>query len=132
MINLAQILTGKPYLITQNIYFYQPTIYEIVWEGYWSLLTWGKRKDMRDVKLKRWKILNYGKPFSFQHHRKALILSCANLLKEKVEFFDISGTIYIGESVWYNTRQYFLLADERSLFTYDAGYQCFGRRPTIS
>ena len=36
--------------------------------------------------------------FSSDMLRKSLELSCRIFLKEKIEFFDISGTIYIGES----------------------------------
>lgn len=107
MINLANILTGKPYLLTQNIYFYQPSLYEIIEMGegvYWSLINlWTlKRKDMiaqENEETQKMDDFELWKAFIFStpQLRKALILSCANLLKEKVEFFDISGTIYIGE-----------------------------------
>jgi hypothetical protein len=51
MISLAKVLSGKPILITQNIYFYQPTIQEITDMGddiYWGAINlWLlKRSDL--------------------------------------------------------------------------------------
>ena len=48
-------------------------------------------KTLDDYNL--WRLYILGSPTI----RKALEKSCEVLLKEKVEFFDISGTIYIGE-----------------------------------
>lgn len=107
MISLAKVLTGQPILITSDIYFYQPTLREITDMGeteYWSLTNlWClKRKDMiskENDQTKRmddfeiWKLFIFSSPIL----RQALIKSCYYLLKTKVEFFDISGTIYIGE-----------------------------------
>ena len=107
MISLAKVLSGKPIEVTQGILFYQPTIQEITDMGeaaYWSIINlWTlKRKDMiaqesedtlalDDYTL--WKAYIFSAPV----FRQSLALSCKVLLKSKVEFFDISGTIYIGE-----------------------------------
>ena len=107
MISLAKVLSGKPIEVTQGIFFYQPTIQEITDMGetaYWSIINlWTlKRKDMiaqesedtlalDDYTL--WKAYLFSAPV----FRQSLALSCKVLLKSKVEFFDISGTIYIGE-----------------------------------
>ena len=107
MISLGRVLTGEPILITSNIYFYQPSLKEIVDMGenaYWTLTNlWTlKRSDligeetditreMDDFKL--W----VGYIFSSPQLRATFIASCQILLKTKVEFFDISHTIYIGE-----------------------------------
>lgn len=107
MISLAAVLSGKPIVVTKGIEFHQPTIQEITDMGetsYWSILNlWTlKRKDMianetddtralDDYTL--WKACLFSAPV----FRQSLVLSCNVLLKSKVEFFDISGTIYIGE-----------------------------------
>ena len=107
MISLAAVLSGKPIVVTNGIEFHQPTIQEITDMGetaYWSILNlWTlKRKDMianetddtralDDYTL--WKAYLFSAPV----FRQSLALSCNVLLKSKVEFFDISGTIYIGE-----------------------------------
>lgn len=107
MISLAKVLEGKPLLISQGIYFYQPTLTEIVEMGegnYWSMLNlWTlKRTDiiqeenpqtieMDDFEL--WKMALFASPMM----RQALSTACKLFLKSKVEFFDISHTIYIGE-----------------------------------
>lgn len=107
MINLALIMRSKPYPLTRNINFYQPTVGEVVDMGeqiYWSILNlWTlKRKDLvveetpetkelDDFEL--WKMYIFTSPLV----KNAFIQSVDILLKEKVEFFDISGTIYIGE-----------------------------------
>ena len=107
MISLAKVLSGKPIPILEDIKFYQPTIQEIIDIGegtYWaSLSLWllnredlitGEDEHTRkldDYEIWIWYVLN--KPSI----RKVLIDSCEILLREKVEFFDISGTIYIGE-----------------------------------
>lgn len=107
MISLSKVLQGKPILITQGIYFYQPTIEEIedmTERIYWEIVNlWMiKRKDIvsqetdetRDMDdFDIWKLFI----FSNEHMRRALFLSCKYLLRSKVEFFEISGTIYIGE-----------------------------------
>ena len=107
MISLAKVLNGKPIPVLGDIKFYQPTIQEIIDIGegtYWaSLSLWllnredlitGEDEHTRkldDYEIWIWYILN--KPSI----RKVFINSCDMLLREKVEFFDISGTIYIGE-----------------------------------
>lgn len=107
MISLAKVLSGKPIPVLGDIKFYQPTIQEIIDIGegtYWaSLSLWllnredlitGEDEHTRkldDYEIWIWYVLN--KPSI----RKVFINSCDMLLREKVEFFDISGTIYIGE-----------------------------------
>lgn len=107
MISLAKVLNGKPIPVLGDIKFYQPTIQEIIDIGestYWaSLSLWllnredlitGEDEHTRkldDYEIWIWYVLN--KPSI----RKVFINSCDMLLREKVEFFDISGTIYIGE-----------------------------------
>ena len=107
MISLAKVLNGKPIPVLEDIKFYQPTIQEIIDIGegtYWaSLSLWllnredlitGEDEHTRkldDYEIWIWYVLN--KPSI----RKVFINSCDMLLREKVEFFDISGTIYIGE-----------------------------------
>ena len=51
MISLAKVLSGKPILMLESIYFYQPTIQEIIDMGegrYWALINlWTiKREEM--------------------------------------------------------------------------------------
>ena len=108
MISLAKVLSGKPIQLTKSISFYQPTLDEIVnvigEPLYWTLLNiWvvkrselieqenEKTKDLDDYEI--WK----GCMMSSPVFREALKRSCLYLLKSKIEFFDISGTIYIGE-----------------------------------
>lgn len=107
MISLAKVLSGKPIPIVGNIKFYQPTLQEIIDDGesgYWvSLSVWLLNREdliaeennitenLDDYNV--WRLYILGTPSV----RKALIKSCEILLREKVEFFDISGTIYIGE-----------------------------------
>lgn len=107
MISLAKVLSGKPIEVTKGILFYQPTIQEITDMGettYWSIINlWTlKRKDMVGQENEQtlelddyalWKAYLFSAPA----FRQSLALSCKVLLKSKVEFFDISGTIYIGE-----------------------------------
>lgn len=107
MINLAKVLTGKPYLVLEKIYFYQPTVEEVVEmteTAYWSALNvWTiKRKEMIEHETAQSRQMDdyevwRASVFSTPVFRQMLVQSCAILLKEKVEFFDISGTIYIGE-----------------------------------
>ena len=107
MISLAKVLLGQPIPITQSIYFYQPTIREIVEMGeddYWILLNlWTlKRKDILQQETEESKAMDdfdVWKMYIFnrQEARDLLIKSCDVFLKSKVEFFDITGTIYIGE-----------------------------------
>lgn len=107
MISLAKVLEGKPILIAQNVYFYQPTLTEIVELGeanYWSILNlWTlKRTDMVREETPQTKGLDdfelwRAYIFSAPMLKQALINSCQLFLKSKVEFFEISGTIYIGE-----------------------------------
>lgn len=107
MISLAKVLSGKPIPIIENIKFYQPTLEEIVEMGegsYWTILNlWlisredliieenERTKDLDDYDI--WRLYILGTPSI----RKTFEKSCRYLLREKVEFFDISGTIYIGE-----------------------------------
>ena len=107
MISLARILSGDPIPVIGGINFYQPTLKEIVNMGeanYWGILNiWLlQRKDIiaeeneetlgvDDYTIWRTYISSPGLP------REALTLSCQTLLKTKIEFFDISDTIYIGE-----------------------------------
>ena len=107
MISLAKVFSGKPMRIIKDIYFYQPTLQEIVDMGeetYWfSLNIWLlKRKDMvaeeneitmamSDFEL--WKECVFSSP----HLKQNLMISCSILLHQKIEFFEISNTIYIGE-----------------------------------
>lgn len=107
MISLAKVLSGKPLPLIGKIQFYQPTIQEIVDSGessYWvSVSLWllnrqdlvieenEETRKLDDYNIWLLYVLN-NPPI-----RKTLIKSCATLLREKVEFFDISGTIYIGE-----------------------------------
>ena len=107
MISLAVVLSGKPILVKDSIYFYQPTIQEIAEMGegvYWSALNlWTlTRKQlianeteetlaMDDFEV--WKAYVFDTPA----FRRSLIISCRIFLKTKIEFFDISHTMYIGE-----------------------------------
>lgn len=107
MISLAKVLSGKPIPVTQGINFYQPTLEEITNMGettYWSIVNlWTlKRKDivaqenentraLDDYTL--WKAYLFSAPI----FRQTFAISCNVLLKSKVEFYDLSGTIYIGE-----------------------------------
>lgn len=107
MISLAKVLNGKPIPLVGKLQFYQPTIQEIVDLGennYWAItnLWLLKRQDMimeesdesramDDYSI--WRVFISSNPTT----RQALELSCQVFLKTKVEFFDISNTIYIGE-----------------------------------
>lgn len=107
MISLAQVLSSKPILLTQNLYFNQPTLQEIIDMGentYWAAVNiWTlKRKDiiaeeneftqqLSDYEV--WKQYMLSAPIL----RRSLAISCQILLKTKIEFFDVSNTIYIGE-----------------------------------
>lgn len=107
MISLAKVLDGKPLPIVGDIKFYQPTLQEIVDMGennYWAILNiWllkrkdiiteetEETKDLDDYTIWKMYISSLGMP------RNTLIASCKIFLKTKIEFFDISGTIYIGE-----------------------------------
>ena len=107
MISFAKVLSGKPILLTKDIYFYQPTLQEIVdmtEKTYWEILNmWmldrksmvnyenEQTRQMEDFDLWRLAIMQS------KELKHALALSCHVFLKKKVEFFDISGTIYIGE-----------------------------------
>ena len=107
MISLAKILSGKPIPINSHLFFYQPTLQEIIDMGegvYWSSINiWTlKRKDiiaeeneytesMDDYDI--WKTYIMSNPAI----KKVLAKSCSIFFKSKVEFFDISNTIYVGE-----------------------------------
>lgn len=107
MISLAQVLSNKPVLIKDNVYFYQPTLQEIVDIGeanYWSALNlWTltrkqliaeeSEETMKMDDYEIWKEYIFGTPA----FRRSLIISCKMFLKTKIEFFDISHTMYIGE-----------------------------------
>jgi len=107
MISLAKVLSGKPILLTGNIYFHQPTLQEIEDMGenvYWSALNlWTlRRKDLIAQENEQSRGMDdytlwLGYILTNQALRVALMQSCNIFLKTKVEFFDISGTIYIGE-----------------------------------
>jgi len=107
MISLAKVLSGKPILLTGNIYFHQPTLQEIEDMGenvYWSALNlWTlQRKDLIAQENEQSRSMDdytlwLGYILTNQALRVALMQSCNIFLKTKVEFFDISGTIYIGE-----------------------------------
>lgn len=107
MISLAKILSGKPISINSYLFFYQPTLQEIIDMGegvYWSSINiWTlKRKEiiaeeneytesMDDYDI--WKTYIMSNPAI----KKVLAKSCSIFFKSKVEFFDISNTIYVGE-----------------------------------
>lgn len=108
MISLARVINGTPIPLTKTIYFYQPTLSEIVdnigESTYWILLNvWTiKRSDiiaeensetmaLHDYDV--WKQYVLSTPVL----KDTLKKSCQVFLKAKIEFFDISGTIYIGE-----------------------------------
>ena len=107
MISLALVLSGKPLLIKDKIYFYQPTIQEIAEMGegmYWSALNlWTlTRKQLIATETEETKALDdfeVWKEYVFGNlaFRRSLIISCHVFLKTKIEFFDISHTMYIGE-----------------------------------
>jgi hypothetical protein len=107
MISLAKVLSGKPILLTKDIYFHQPTLQEIVdmtEVTYWGITNiWTiKRRDMISQETPETQEMD---DFTIWKHmimsnkdvKRMFALSCYVLLKKKVEFFDISGTIYIGE-----------------------------------
>ena len=107
MISLARVLSKEPIPLMGSIKFYQPTLQEIVEMGegnYWVALSlWLlNREDLMAQESENtrqlddynvWRLYVLGTPSI----RKTLEKSCRILLREKVEFFDISGTIYIGE-----------------------------------
>lgn len=107
MISLAKVFSGKPMRITGDIYFYQPILQEIVdmgEEAYWMCLNiWMlQRKNMipeddeftRDLSdFEIWRQCVFSSPVLQQN----LMVSCSILLHQKIEFFEISNTIYIGE-----------------------------------
>ena len=107
MISLATVLSGRPISVAKGVNFFQPTLQEIVDMGettYWSILNlWTlKRQDIIATETEETKELDDYTvwktcAFSTPAFRQSLILSCNVLLKSKVEFFGISGTIYIGE-----------------------------------
>ena len=107
MISLAKVLSGQPINVVPGINFHQPRLQEIVTMGetnYWGLLNvWTlQRKDMIQQENEQtlalddyslWKACVFSAPV----FKNALIQSCNALLKSKIEFYDLSGTIYIGE-----------------------------------
>ena len=124
MISLAKVLSGKPISINSHLFFHQPTLQEIIDIGerlYWSSINiWIlKRKDivaeeneltkeMDDYDI--WKSYIISNPAA----RKVLEQSCSIFFKSKVEFFDISNTIYVGEKesgLILDNTSYFLIRD---------------------
>ena len=107
MISLDRILSGKPIRLTKEVYFYQPSVQEVseMGEGYyWSSINlWAlERKDMlikETEESKRYSDYELWKMtiFSNEDTKKVFGISCQIFLKSKIEFFDYSGTIYIGE-----------------------------------
>lgn len=107
MIDLSLVLSGKPILIQKDIYFYQPTLQDIAEMServYWQALNlWTiKRKDLVSQENDFSKDLSdydiwIQFIFSGPAFKKALATSVQIFLKKKVEFFDISNTIYVGE-----------------------------------
>lgn len=107
MISLDKVLAGEPIRIVSNIYFYQPKLKEIVQMGendYWSLTNlWTlKRQDLMEKETASSKQLDdfelwFLTVWASPSLRETLKKSCQVLLKTKIEFFDISHTIYIGE-----------------------------------
>lgn len=107
MINFARVLEGKPIHVVGSLFFYQPTLEEIVEKGedkYWGACNlWClRRKDMiaeedeNSAKLSDFEVWKY-LCLNSKEMREALSGSCNLFLRSKIEFFDISGTIYIGE-----------------------------------
>jgi len=107
MISLDRVLAGEPIRIVSDIYFHQPKLKEIVEMGegvYWTLTNvWMlKRKELIEIETEASKKLDdyeiwFLSVWSSPSLKEALIKSCQVLLKTKIEFFDISHTIYIGE-----------------------------------
>lgn len=107
MISLAQVLSNKPIRIKDQVYFSQPILQEIIDMGeaeYWSALNlWTlTRKQLIPEETEEtrklddyevWKEYVFATPA----FRRSLIISCRAFLKTKIEFFDISHTMYIGE-----------------------------------
>lgn len=133
MISLAKILSGKPISINSHLFFYQPTLQEIIDMGegvYWSSINvWTlKRKEiiaeeneytesMDDYDI--WKAHIMSNPTI----KKILAQSCSIFFKSKVEFFDISNTIYVGEKesgLILDNTSYFLIRDIFSSILPDA------------
>ncbi len=107
MISLAKVLLGQPIPITKSISFYQPTIREIAEMGenvYWMLLNlWTlKRKDLVAQETEATKVMgdfDVWKTYVLSNEQGRILIakSCNVFLKSKIEFFDVTGTIYIGE-----------------------------------
>lgn len=107
MISLAKILSGKPIHVNSHLFFYQPTLQEIIDMGegvYWSSINiWTlKRKEIIPEENEytesmddydAWKAYIMSNPAV----KQVLAESCSIFFKSKVEFFDISNTIYVGE-----------------------------------
>ena len=108
MTNLGRLLTGEPILVTGGIYFYQPTLREIVNIGegeYWTAINlWALRRneivstETEATQSKDDYELWIANIFSSPQLQIILIKSCAMLLRTKIEFFNMSSTIYIGEA----------------------------------
>lgn len=107
MISLAKVLSGKPIWLTGSLYFYQPTLQEIEDMGedvYWRAINlWRtKRSELVSEETEQTKAMDdfelWKGGILFSDELKFIFIqSCQIFLKTKVEFFDISGTIYIGE-----------------------------------
>lgn len=107
MISLAKVLSGKPILLSDGVYFHQPTLQDVEDMGediYWQVVNlWQlKRKDLvpeeneYSIKMSDFELWKTTVLLS-DELKRVFILSCAVLLKTKVEFFELTSTIYIGE-----------------------------------
>lgn len=107
MSKLGTYLSGAPIAITDKIYFYQPTLQQIMEVGeatYWSLLKiWDlSKEEMMGEKASLaanltdfdvWTAYNFG----VDDFRLRVIQSVDLFLHTKIEFLPISNTIMIGE-----------------------------------
>lgn len=124
MINYGLLLSGKPILLSNDIKFYQPTLQEIVDMGenrYWFLFNiWIiKRKELivneteETKKLSDYEIWKEY-VFSVPDLKEQLKLSVFVFFKTKIEFFENSHTIYIGEKesgLFLNEKVYNIIRD---------------------
>ena len=107
MINIGRLMTATPIPVSKKIFFYQPTLRQILDMGegtYWSLLKlWHLKrsemisaetpetKDLSDFEL--WTMIMLHTPIMQQQ----LIASVDFFLHTKIEFLPLSNTIMIGE-----------------------------------
>lgn len=106
MIKLSRLLSNSPIPITQDIVFSQPKLNEIVDMGeelYWTLIKiWAiDRQDLIEEETEELKQLDDFEIwrrciFSSPDLQQRLLWSVDCLLKQKVEFMPMSGTILIG------------------------------------